>query len=145
MDKIEVVFLDDDETTILDKQEVNFGERVEFHGKYPEKDIINGIKYIFIGWTNEEKLKSVEENLTLVAKFAEESSLPNMEDALFNATLESTKKTNFNATITAGNRLTDQRQALEKDGRNPEEIVNEVLENGKAELGQENSKEDMER
>ena len=145
MGKIEVVFLDDDEITVLEKQEVNFGEFVKYQGKIPEKEVINGVKYVFQGWTNEEKLEHVEENLILIAKYAEESEVPNIEDALFNATLESTKKTSYNATISAGNKISEQKRAIEKDGRDPSEIVSQVVKDGKIELGQENSKDDFDR
>ena len=145
MEKFEVVFLDDDETTILDKQIVNYGNSVRFNGEIPEKDAINGIKYVFVGWTNEEKLQYIEGNLTLVAKYEEETALPNMEDALFNATLESEKKTNLNATITASNKLTEQKEAIEKDGRNSSEIVEQIVKNGKIELGLEINKDDIDR
>ena len=107
--------------------------------------MLNGIKYVFIGWTGEEKLENVQENLTLVAKYVEEANLPDMEDALFNATLEITKKTDLNATISAGNKLTDQKSALEKDGRTPQEIVEEVAKYGKVELKDQNTKDDIDR
>ncbi len=145
MEKFEVVFLDDDNETILDKQLVDKGASVKYNGPTPEKDVINGIKYVFAGWTNEEKLENVEENLILVAKYADEDSTHNIEDDLFNATLESTKKMELNATISAGNKLSEQKLALEKDGRTPEEIVEDVIKNGKTELRDQNSKEDIER
>ena len=145
MEKFEIVFLDDDNETILEKKEVERGSSVKYSGKIPEKDMLNGIKYVFIGWTGEEKLENVQENLTLVAKYVEETNLPDMEDALFNATLEITKKTDLNATISAGNKLTDQKSALERDVRTPQEIVEEVAKYGKVELKDQNTKDDIDR
>ena len=145
MEQFEVIFLDDDELTVLDKQLVNKGAHVTYNGKAPEKDLINGIKYVFIGWTNEELLESVEQNVTVIAKYVEEGTEQNIEDSLFNATLETAKKTDLNATIHAGNKLTSQKEALEKDSRSPEEIVEEVLKKGEIEIGSEIEKDDSER
>ena len=144
MEQFEVIFLDDDEKTVLDKQLVEKGTKVEYNGKEPEKDTINGIRYVFSGWTNEEKLKDVKENITLVAIYKEETDLV-IEEALFNSTLESTKKKDLNSTIAAGNKLTAQKEAIEKDSRSPLEIVEEVLKNGKVEIGNEIEKNDIER
>ena len=145
MEKFEIVFLDDDNETILEKKEVERGSSVKYSGQIPQKELVNGIKYIFIGWTDEEKLKNVQENLTLVAKYVEEANVPNMEDALFNATLEITKKTDLNSTISAGNKLSDQKSALERDVRTPQEIVEEVAKYGKVELKDPNTKDDIDR
>lgn len=144
MEQFEVIFYDEFGENILERKLVNKGESTAFTGKEPEKDMVNGIKYVFVGWVNEEKLNSVEENLYLFAKFEEDTS-KDMEDVLFEATLEQAKKTDLNSTIAAGNKLTDQKRALEKDSRTPEEIVEEVLKNGKAEIGEDLNKDDVER
>ena len=144
MEQFEVIFYDEFGENILERKLVNKGESTVFTGKEPEKDMVNGIKYVFVGWVNEEKLNSVEENLYLFAKFEEDTS-KDMEDVLFEATLEQAKKTDLNSTIAAGNKLTDQKRALEKDSRTPEEIVEEVLKNGKAEIGEDLNKDDVER
>ena len=44
MEQFEVIFLDEDEKTILDKQIVNKGEKVEYKGKMPVKEPENQIK-----------------------------------------------------------------------------------------------------
>lgn len=144
MEQFEVIFYDEFGEKILEKKLVNKGEAVIYTGKEPEKEMENGIKYVFVGWTNEEKLSSVESNISLFAKFAEDTS-KDMEDVLFDATLEQAKKTDLNSTIAAGNKLTEQKKALEKDPRSPEEIVEEVLKNGKTEIGQDINKDDVER
>ena len=134
MEQFEVIFYDEFGEKVLEKKLVNKGERVVYTGKEPEKDPINGIRYVFVGWTNEDQLSSVQNDLVLFAKFEEDNS-KDMEDALFDATLEQAKKTDLNSTIRAGNKITEQKRALEKDPRSSEEIVEEVLKNGKAEIG----------
>ena len=47
--------------------------------------------------------------------------------------------------VEAGQKVTEQQKALEKDSRTAEQIVNEVLENGKAEIGIEANKDNIER
>ena len=64
---------------------------------------------------------------------------------MLQASLENAEKTNLNATIEAGQKVNEQQKALEKDSRTAEEIVNEVLENGKAEIGNEVNKDNVER
>ena len=58
---------------------------------------------------------------------------------------ENAEKTNLNATVEAGQKVSEQQKALEKDSRSTEEIVNDVLENGKTEIGQEVNKDNIER
>ena len=91
-------------------------------------------------------MDSVQEKLVLVAKYiAETATATKDENAMLQASLENAEKTNLNATIEAGQKVNEQQKALEKDSRTAEEIVNEVLENGKAEIGNEVNKDNVER
>ena len=146
MEQFEVIFYDDDEKTVLDRQLVNSGEKVFYKGKEPSKEPINNVTYEFIGWEGEENLESVTSNLILVAKYESNSGTKmSPESALLKASLENAKATNLNATVEAGNKVNEQRKAVEKDSRSSAEIVNEVLKNGKTELGIEQNKDDAER
>ena len=145
MEQFEVIFYDEDEKTVLDRQLVESGSKVEYKGEEPFKEPINGISYKFVGWTGEENLESVTGNLVLVAKFDAETNTENKEDALLKASLENAKNTNLNATVEAGQKVSEQQKAAEKDSRTSEEIVNEILANGKTEIGVEANKDNVER
>lgn len=146
MEQFEVIFLDDDRLTVLEQQFVEAGKTVKYKGKTPAKEPVNGVSYTFIGWVGEEKMASVTEKLVLVAKYAAETATANKDEAaLLQASLENAEKTNLNATIEAGQKVSEQQKALAKDSRTAEEIVNEVIENGKAEIGNEVNKDNVER
>lgn len=146
MEEFEVIFLDDDRRTILDRQMVEKGMQVKYNGKLPEKEATNAMTYTFIGWIGEEKMASVQERLVLVAKYSAETiSATKDENALLQASLENAENTNLNATIEAGQKVSEQQKALAKDTRTAEQIVNDVLENGKTEIGQEANKDNIER
>lgn len=146
MEQFEVIFLDDDRKTVLDHQMVNSGEQVKYKGKTPSKEPTNQMTYTFEGWIGEEKMQSVQEKLVLVAKYSAESLTSTKdENAMLQASLENAENTNLNATIEAGQKVSEQQKALAKDPRTAEQIVNEVLENGKAEIGQEANKDNVER
>ena len=99
---------------------------------------------MFDGWIGEEKLECVNENLTLIAKYIAETNLKESE-ALINASLENAKNANIHSVMEAGQKIANAQKALENDTRTPEEIVNEILQNGKAEIGAEVNKENIER
>lgn len=146
MEQYEVIFLDDDRVTVLDRQMVNEGDKVIYKGQTPIKDPTNMITYTFSGWIGEEKMESVTEKLVLVAKYTAETVINSKDEAaLLAASLENAGNTTLNATVEAGQRVSEQQKALEKDSRTAEEIVNEVLENGKAEIGIEANKDNIER
>lgn len=146
MEQYEVIFLDDDKITVLDRQMVIDGEKVEYKGKTPTKEPTNMMTYTFSGWIGEEKMESVKERLILIAKYSSETVVNSKDEAaMLEASLENAENTNLNATIEAGQKVTEQQKALEKDSRTAEEIVNEVLENGKAEIGIEANKDNVER
>ena len=127
MEQFEVIFLDDDRLTVLEQQFVEAGKAVKYKGKTPAKEPVNGVSYTFIGWVGEEKMASVTEKLVLVAKYAAETATANKDEAaLLQASLENAEKTNLNATIEAGQKVSEQQKALAKDSRTAEEIVNEV-------------------
>ena len=141
MEQVEVIFLDDDKTTVLDRQFVNIGEKVKYNGKIPSKEPINGVNYTFIGWIGEEKMEAVLEKTIFIAKYSAETATSTKEEnALLEASLQNAENTNLNATIEAGQKANAQLKALEKDPRTAEQIVNEVLENGKTEIGQDINK-----
>ena len=146
MEQFEVIFLDEDKVTVLDRQIINSGESVQYKGKTPYKEPTNQIRFSFIGWTNEEKMNSVTERLILIAKYSAET-VTNTKDemALLAASLENAETTNLNATIEAGRKVSEQQKALEKDSRTAEQIVNDILENGKTEIGQDVNKDNVER
>lgn len=146
MEQYEVIFLDDDKITVLDRQMVIEGEKVEYKGKTPTKEPTNMMTYTFSGWIGEEKMESVKERLILIAKYSAETVVNSKDEAaMLEASLENAENTNLNATIEAGQKVTEQQKALEKDSRTAEEIVNEVLENGKTEIGIEANKDNVER
>ena len=146
MEQFEVIFLDDDRVTVLDRQMVVSGEPVKYKGETPTKEPTNQMTYTFIGWIDEEKMKCVTERLILVAKYAAESVTNSKEEAaLLAASLLNAQETNLNATIEAGKKVSEQQRALEKDSRTAEQIVKDVLENGKTEIGQDVNKDNVER
>lgn len=145
MEQFEVIFYDEDEKTVLDRQLVNSGEKVVYGGKEPFKEPVNQISYRFVGWIGEENLKNVTDNLVLVAKYEAETSTVDKENALLKASLENARNTNLNATVEAGQKVSEQQKATEKDTRTSEEIVNEILANGKTEVGIETNKDNVER
>lgn len=146
MEQYEVIFLDDDKVTVLDRQFVNEGEKVTYKGQTPTKEPTNMMTYTFSGWIGEEKMEAVTEKLVLIAKYTAETVTNSKDEAaLLAASLENAENTNLSATVEAGQKLSEQQKALEKDSRTAEQIVNEVLENGKAEIGQEANKDNVER
>lgn len=146
MEQYEVIFLDDDKVTVLDRQMVNEGEKVTYKGQTPTKEPTNMMTYTFSGWIGEEKMEAVTEKLVLVAKYTAETVTNSKDEAaLLAASLENAQNTNLSATVEAGQKVSEQQKALEKDSRSAEEIVNEVLENGKAEVGLEANKDNIER
>ena len=138
MEQFEVVFYDDDNETILDRQNVSKGESVTYNGTKTEKEEDN-MRFVLVGWIGEEKMESVEEDLKLVAKYEpiilENKDEKDEETAYYEATVESTKKATLSSTIEAGTRITEHQLALERDKRTPQEIVAEVLEKGSVEIG----------
>lgn len=143
MEQFEVIFLDEDRKTVLDKQLVNKGEAVKYNGKEPIKEPENQIKYVFEGWIGEEKMQDVQENLILIAKYSSETITNSVEQAFFDATLESTEKTDINSTVEASQKIVNQMKLLEKETRTAEEIVNTILKEGKTEIAPD--KNDVER
>jgi hypothetical protein len=141
---VEVIFLDSDRISELDKQLVKVGSKVEYKGKTPTKEpTLEGI-YTFAGWINEEKLECVTEKLILIAKYNLEVSEAN-KDAMYNASLENAENSNLNDTIEAGKKVGEQQKAIEKDSRSMEEIINDILENGKTEIGEDINKDNFEK
>ena len=146
MEQFEVTFLDDDRVTVLEKQMVNAGEPVKYKGETPTKAPTNMMTYTFVGWFGKEKMDSVTENLVLIAEYAAETvTNAKVENALLAASLENAQNTNLSATVEAGQKVSEQQKALAKDPRTAEQIVNEVLENGKTEVGIEANKDNVER
>lgn len=145
MDKVEVIFYDDDEKTVLDRQLVNVGDKVVYSGPEPFKAPTNVESFNFVGWIGEEMLEKVEDNLILVAKYESNNPASNRESVFLKASLENAKNTNLNATVEAGQKVSEQQKAIEKDQRTAKEIVNEIVANGKTEIGVEQDKDNIEK
>ena len=146
MEQYEVIFLDEDKTTILDQQIVAAGSEVKYKGKTPAKEPVNGVNYTFTGWEGEEKMAAVNEKLVLVAKYSAETATSTKdENALLQASLENAENTNLNATVEAGQKVSEQQKAFAKETRTAEEIVNDIKQNGKTEIGIEANKDNIER
>ncbi len=138
----DVIFVDDDRTTILDIQKVKKGEKAEYKGETPTKEPTAQIKYTFESWVGEEKLECITEKTVVYAKYvAETINATKEENAMFNASLENAENANLKTTLEAGKKVSDQQLAVEKDSRTVEEIINDILENGKTEVGQEKNQE----
>ena len=137
MEEFDVIFLDEDKKTVLASLKVQYGATAKFPGNIPTKDSINGVKYHFIGWEGEEKLATITENTIVFAKYETETNTLSSEEALLQASLSSAEKMNYNVIVEAGQKALAQQQAFEKDNRTAEQIVNDIKQNGKTELGQE--------
>ena len=140
----DVIFLDDDRITVLDKQQVRKGDTVVYKGEVPIKAPTAQETYQFKGWIGEEKLNNVNENLILIALYEVSVNHEN-QDAMYNASLESAQESLLNETLDAGKKVEEQKKALEKDSRTPSEIVSDIIKNGKTELGQEVNKDNIDR
>lgn len=146
MEQAEVIFLDEDKTTVLERQLVTIGQKVKYNGKIPSKEPVNGVNYTFVGWIGEEKLNAIVGKTIVIAKYSAETVTSTKdENALLEASLQNAENTNLNNTIEAGQKVNVQCKALEKDSRTAQQIVNEVLANGKTEIGQEVNKDNIER
>lgn len=144
MDNFNVIFLDDDKKTVLATIRVEYGEKAVYPNGTPTKDAIQGVKYHFIGWEGQEKLEVVTSDTVVIAKYAAETDTKSNEAALYDASLQNAENTNYNVVVEAGQKAVSQEKAVEKDPRTAEEIVNDIVENGKTEVGQEMNK-DMEK
>ena len=143
MDVFNVVFLDDDRKTVLAEIQVEYGEKAIYPKDTPTKDEIQGVKYYFNGWEGQEKLEVVTVDTVVVAKYVAETDTKSNEEALYEASLQNAKETNYNVVVEAGQKAISQEKAIAMDSRSVEEIVNDIMENGQTEVGQEQSK-DME-
>ena len=144
MDDFQVIFLDDDRKTVLAMMRVEYGEKAVYPNGTPTKEAIQGVKYHFIGWEGQEKLEVVTADTVVVAKFASETDTKSNEAAMLDASLQNAESTNYNVVVEAGQKAVSQEKAVEKDSRTAEQIVNDIIENGKTEVGQEMNK-DMEK
>ncbi len=133
-EQIEVIFLDDDKLTVLDRQFVKYGDSVKYKGKQPEKAPTLEGTYTFEGWSDEEKMECVTQRLILIAMYKLEINAET-KNAMFEASLENVENSNLNETMEAGKKVNEQQKALEKDPRSVTEIVNDILENGQTEIG----------
>lgn len=144
MEELEVIFFDEDKKTVLARIMVEYGEEAKYPNGIPTKEPIAGVKYNFIGWEGQEKLAVVTEKTVVIAKYEAETNSLSNSDALYNASLQNAENTNYNAVVEACQKAMSQQKAVEKDSRTAEQIVNDIIENGKTELGQEMNK-DMEK
>lgn len=138
----DVIFLDEDKTTILDIQKVKKGEKAEYKGNPPVKEPTAQVKYTFECWVGEEKLECITEKTIVYARYVSETiNATKDENAMFNASLENAENAKLKTTLEAGKKVSDQQLAVEKDSRTTEEIINDIMENGKTEVGQERNQE----
>lgn len=140
MEELDVIFLDEDKKTVLANIKVSYGETAKFPGKLPTKEPVNGVKYNFIGWIGEEKLTVVTEKTVVIAKYEAETNTVSNEEALLNASLSNAEQTNYNVVVEAGQKAVSQQKAIEKDSRTAEQIVSDIMQNGKTEVGQDINK-----
>ena len=140
----DVIFLDDDRTTVLDMQKVLHGDKVEYKGAKPVKEPTEKETYNFEGWDQEEKMECVTEKLVLIARYS--VTVNNVtKDEFYQASLENAEQVNLAAVLDSGKKLADQQKAIEMDPRTAEQIVADIVENGKTEVGQEQKREDIDR
>lgn len=140
MEEFDVIFLDDDKKTVLANLKVKYGEKATFPGKLPIKNPENGVRYNFIGWSDQEKLVAITENTVVYAIYDAETANISNEEALIQASLDNAEQMNYNVVVEAGQKALSQQQAIEKDSRTAEQIVNDIIENGKTEVGQDINK-----
>ncbi len=141
----DVIFLDEDRTTILDMQKVKKGDKAEYKGNPPVKEPTAQVKYTFEGWIGAEELENIQNKTIVFARYVSETiNASKDENDMYNASLENAENANLKNTIESGQKVSAQQLAVEKDSRTTEEIVNDIVENGKTEVGQEIDK-DMEK
>ena len=104
MEEYDVIFLDDDKTTVLDIQKVGHGEKAEYKGKTPTKEPTEKERYIFSGWENEERLDCVTEKLVLVAKYSVEVNVATKND-FYDASLANAEQANLAAVVESGKKI----------------------------------------
>ena len=119
-------------------------EKAVYKGKTPTKEPTEKEKYVFQGWENEERLDCITEKTVLVAKYSVEVNVATKND-FYNASLVNAEQANLAAVVESGKKISEQQKAIEKDPRTAEEIVADIVENGKTEVGQEQKREDIDR
>lgn len=139
-----VIFLDDDRTTVLDVQKVLHGDKVEYKGVKPVKEPTVKEIYNFDGWDQEEKMECVTENLVLIARYSVTVN-DVIIDEFYQVSLENAEQANLAAVLDSGKKIFEQQKAIEKDSRTAEQIVADIIENGKTEVGQEQKREEIDR
>ena len=136
MQKFIVTFYDEDRETILDRQEVEKGSEVKYAGKTPEKDVINGIEYYFVGWETTGNIQMVMENIDLYAKYKEGSKSNALDsNTMYELSEENAIEARWNEVLDAGNKVSQ----AEKATRNmtleeKSNLVNEIKEKGSVDL-----------
>ena len=118
--------------------------RDRYKGKKPAKAPTEKETYAFDGWENEEMLECVTEKLVLVAKYTVTVNVAT-KDAFYEASQQNAEQANLAAVLDSGKKVSEQQRALEKDPRTAEQIVADIVENGKTEIGPEINRDDMDR
>ena len=139
-----VIFLDDDRTTVLDVQKVLHGDKVEYKGAKPVKEPTVKEIYNFDGWDQEEKMECVTENLVLIARYSVTVN-DVIIDEFYQVSLENAEQANLAAVLDSGKKIFEQQKAIEKDSRTAEHLVADIIENVKTEVGQEQKREEIDR
>lgn len=140
MEELDVIFLDDDRKTVLAVIKVKYGDSAVYPGPTPTKEPVAGVKYTFVGWEGQEKLSVVTDKTIVYAKYETEASVLSNGDAMYDASLKNAEATNYNVVVEAGQKAISQEQAIAKDSRTAEQIVSDIMANGKTEVGQEINK-----
>lgn len=130
--KFTVTFYDEDEKTILDRQEVNRGDSVKYQGKTPEKPSINGIEYTFNSWKTTGNIMMVMEDIDLFAKYDESSKASEKKEvSLFELSEKNAESAKLNEVTEAGNKV----EKAEKATRDmtldeKKDLINQVKDKG---------------
>lgn len=115
-EKMIVIFYDEDEKTILDKQEVNKGEKVTYQGKLPEKPAENGIEYTFVNWRTTGNLDKVMQDIQAYAQYEESSKMSSKEEnAIFELSEANAEQANLNEVMRSWAKSGSSRKSNERN------------------------------
>jgi hypothetical protein len=129
----DVVFMMDDGKTVVHQQKAAKGTECVYSGPTPTKpDTLDG-RFVFIGWSNEEELKNIQSDLVCIAKFNLETK--SKEDIAVDLTEGVALEAELDNVLEAGKKISEQQKALELDPRTTEEIISDIKENGRTEIG----------
>lgn len=130
MSKYTVIFYDDDRTTILDKQEVDKGEKVTYNGVTPTKAPENGIEYAFSGWETTGNITCVMEDINLFAKYE-----AGKKDNMFELSQQNAEAAKLNEVMEAGKKVQEAEKATrDMTVEQKKDLINEIKDKGSVNL-----------